>query len=356
MGMTFASYVLQPFFPEDCAIPQLSIQLVAGVTICLLTFINCYDVKTTTKLQNVIMFAKVGALVLIVIVGVVWMCMGHTENFSQPFKNTETDPGKLAIAFYSGIFSYAGWNYLNFMTEELRSPYKNLPRAIFISLPLVTVIYVLANMAYLAVLSPHEMVASNAIAVTFGNKVMGYFAWIIPVMVAISSFGGLSVHIMTSSRMCFVGARNGHMPAILSHINVKKFTPTPSLVFLCVLSLIMLCIDDIYILITYCSIVESTFITLTVSAVLYFRWKYPDRERPIKVPLWVPIFFVLVCVLLVVVPCYVAPFEVGMGIAITLTGIPFYYLGVVWQKKPRFISGFMGEWESCEMTGCGISN
>lgn len=56
-------------------------------------------------------------------------------------------------------------NYLNFMTEELREPYKNLPRAIYISLPLVTAIYVLANMAYLAVLSRNEMLASNAIAV-----------------------------------------------------------------------------------------------------------------------------------------------------------------------------------------------
>lgn len=51
------------------------------------------------------------------------------------------------------------------MTEELREPYKNLPRAIYISLPLVTAIYVLANMAYLAVLSKPEMLASNAIAV-----------------------------------------------------------------------------------------------------------------------------------------------------------------------------------------------
>lgn len=91
--------------------------------------------------------------------------LGHTENFEKPFDNTETDPGKLSIAFYSGIFSYAGWNYLNFMTEELRDPYKNLPRAIYISLPLVTGIYVLANMAYLAVLTPQEMMASNAIAV-----------------------------------------------------------------------------------------------------------------------------------------------------------------------------------------------
>lgn len=61
-------------------------------------------------------------------------------------------------------------NYLNFMTEELRSPYKNLPRAIYISLPLVTAIYVLANMAYLAVLSRNEMLASNAIAVVCKNN------------------------------------------------------------------------------------------------------------------------------------------------------------------------------------------
>lgn len=51
------------------------------------------------------------------------------------------------------------------MTEELRDPYRNLPRAIYISLPLVTIIYVLANMAYLAVLSAAEMDASDAIAV-----------------------------------------------------------------------------------------------------------------------------------------------------------------------------------------------
>lgn len=118
------------------------------------------------------------------------------------------------------------------MTEELRDPYKNLPRAIYISLPLVTAIYVLANMAYLAVLTPQQMIASKAIAVTFGDSVLIYGKWLIPILVSVSAFGGLSVHIMTSSRMCFVGARNGHMPAILAHINVNKFTPTPSLIFL----------------------------------------------------------------------------------------------------------------------------
>lgn len=57
-------------------------------------------------------------------------------------------------------------------------------------------------------------------------------SWIVPVLVAISAFGGLSVHIMTSSRMCFVGARNGQFPAVLSYINIKRYTPVPALVFL----------------------------------------------------------------------------------------------------------------------------
>lgn len=93
-----------------------------------LTFVNCYDVKSTTKMQNVFMFTKIGALILVILLGVYWMAIGtyinilfdlmffndvvfigNTENFNEPFANTETDPGKISIAFYSGIFSYAGW-------------------------------------------------------------------------------------------------------------------------------------------------------------------------------------------------------------------------------------------------------
>lgn len=336
MALTFASYVLQPFFAAECEVPKIALQLLAAATICGLTYLNSFDVRTTTKMQNVIMFTKIGALVIIILVGLGWMLTGHMENFDEPFANTETDLGKVSVAFYSGIFSYAGWNYLNFMTEELKDPYKNLPRAIYISLPLVTGIYVLANAAYLAVLTPQEMIASNAIAVTFGDKVLTYGAWIIPIMVAISAFGGLSVHIMTSSRMCFVAARNRHMPEVLSFINVNHYTPAPSLVFLCCLSLLYLFIGDVYVLITYSSVVETFFIMLSVSGVLYFRWKQPDMPRPIKVNILVPIFFVGICIFLIIVPSFEVPAEVGMGVLITLSGIPFYLICVAWKHKPEW--------------------
>ena len=91
--------------------------------------------------------------------------IGGYKKFDNAFAYSETEPGKICLAFYSGIYSYAGWNYLNFMTEELRNPFVNLPRAIYLSLPVVTFLYILANVSYLAVLTPTEMMASNAIAV-----------------------------------------------------------------------------------------------------------------------------------------------------------------------------------------------
>lgn len=61
------------------------------------------------KLQNVFMFCKIAALVLIIIIGIVWMSLGNVQNFDNAFVGTNSNPGKIAKAFYSGIFSYSGW-------------------------------------------------------------------------------------------------------------------------------------------------------------------------------------------------------------------------------------------------------
>lgn len=86
----------------------------------------------------------------------------------------------MALSFYSGLFAYNGWNYLNFIIEELKDPVKNLPRAIAISCTLVTVVYVLANVAFYTILSPDEVLGSSAVAVTFAERAFGMFAWTIP--------------------------------------------------------------------------------------------------------------------------------------------------------------------------------
>ena len=180
----------------------------------LLTAVNCSNVKLAAKVTEIVSITKVFALVMIIIAGFIHLGKGHTDNLSWDnlAADTTSSPGKIALSFYSGLFSYAGWNYLNFVTEEIQEPNKNLPRAIYISLPLVTIIYLLANISYFAVLSSTEILSSSAVAVTFGNKMFGVMRWIIPFFVACSTFGAVNSGIFASSRLFFVGARSGHMP------------------------------------------------------------------------------------------------------------------------------------------------
>lgn len=151
------------------------------------------------------------------------------------------------------------------------------------------------------------------------------FAWVMPLFVACSTFGSLNGAIFASSRLFFVGARNGHLPAAISLININCLTPIPSLIFMCILTLILLFIRDVYILINYVSYVEALFTLFSVSGLLRLRRTQPDAKRPIKVSLVIPFIYLLTCSFLVISSCYVSPWEVGIGTVIILTGIPIYY-------------------------------
>merc|ERR550525_1287009 len=93
--------------------------------------------KAATKGQDYFTLAKLLALVIIIITGIIQLCKGNVENFN--WVDTETDVFKIALSFYSGLFAYNGWNYLNFVIEEMIDPVKDLPRAIAISCILVTI-------------------------------------------------------------------------------------------------------------------------------------------------------------------------------------------------------------------------
>lgn len=110
--------------------------------------------------------------------------------------------------------------------------FRNLPKAICISMPVVTLVYVVTNVAYFVVLSREEILASEAVAVTFGDRMLGMFSFLMPFFVACSTFGSLNGAIFASSRLFFVGARAGHFPRAICLIDIKRLTPVPSLIFL----------------------------------------------------------------------------------------------------------------------------
>ena len=91
--------------------------------------------------------------------------IGGSEGFLNDSQAKATTVGGIATAFYSGLWAYDGWNNLNYVTEEIINPSRNLPLSVIIAIPLVTVCYLLVNISYLLVMSPAEMMISDAVAV-----------------------------------------------------------------------------------------------------------------------------------------------------------------------------------------------
>ncbi|KAJ8958821.1 hypothetical protein NQ318_019581 [Aromia moschata] len=333
VAITFAEYAAKPFFPE-CKPPENAVRLLAAVCLCLLTAINCLSVRWAMRIQSVFTAAKLFALVAIILAGVYHVGTGQLDNFSQPFEGNY-EITQIALSFYSGLFAFGGWNFLNFVTEELQNPYKNLPRAIWIALPMVTGVYVLANVAYFAVLSGVEIESSPAVALSFGMKMFGTLTWLVPVFVALSTFGGVNGILFTSARLFLTGSQEGHLPDFFSFIHVRRSTPIPSLIFTCVTSLAMLLISDVFVLINYYGQILWLSVAASIAGMLWLRRKHPDLPRPIRVSTWIPVTFLVCCAFLVLFPIPTQPWNTVVGGAITLSGVPVYYLCVKWKNKPQ---------------------
>lgn len=340
VALTFSVYVLKPFFPE-CQPPDESVRLLAVCCILLLTFVNCWDVKWATRVQDSFTYAKLFALFAIILAGAYQLFSGHTQYFT--FENTKTEVTSIALSFYSGLFAYNGWNYLNFIIEELKDPIKNLPRAIAISCTLVTVVYVATNVAFYTTLSPQEVLGSEAVAVTYANQLFGIMAWTIPVFVAMSTFGAVNGILLTSSRLFYAGACEGQMPEILTMIQISRLTPTPAVLCMALLSLLYLTVSDIFALINYVGFATWLSIGVAVVCLPVLRWSQPNLPRPIKVNLFFPIVYILASIFVTIVPMIASPVETGYGCLMIATSIPVYLVFIAWKNKPKFFQKLVNE-------------
>ncbi|XP_072314163.1 b(0,+)-type amino acid transporter 1 isoform X2 [Eucyclogobius newberryi] len=305
IALSAAEYVVSPFY-SDGAPPELLVKCVAAGCILALAIVNCLSVRAATFLQVLCTVVKLLALTVIALGGCVMLIQGKTGSLDS-FEGTNVDVKSIGIAFYQGLWSYDGWNTLNFLTEELKHPEVNLPRAVIIAISLVTGLYLLVNVSYLTVMTPKEMMTSNAVAVTWGNKVFGSWGWIMSVAAALSAFGSLNGTFFSGGRVCFVAAREGHMPDILAMAHVYRLTPSPALIFTTFVSLLVLIPGDFQSIVNYFSFTAWFFYAITLCGLVYLKIKRPDLPRPYRVPLILPVIVIIAAVFLVLAPVIDSP-------------------------------------------------
>ncbi|CAD5111508.1 DgyrCDS814 [Dimorphilus gyrociliatus] len=204
IALTCSEYLLVLPFEDGCGEPpELNKKLLAAVILIVLAAINCYSVKLATRIQVIFTVAKLLAVFMIIIGGFVRLGQGYTDSLKSGFKGTTTNVGKIALGIYSGLWSYDGWNNLNYATGELKEPHKNLPRSIMLGIPLVIVCYVLMNISYFTVMSPSKLLNSPAVAVTWAEAVIRPVKWLIPIFVALSTFGSANGIMFGTSRCVY---------------------------------------------------------------------------------------------------------------------------------------------------------
>ncbi|XP_054264038.1 b(0,+)-type amino acid transporter 1-like [Macrosteles quadrilineatus] len=332
--LVFSEYVYQPLAPAACAQhSQLVKKIIALLALGITTYVNTKSVKLFVKMQNIFSSFKIVICVVVIGGGIYNLSQGNMEHLSKGFEGSKTGVKDIILSIYSGLWAYDGWTSVIAVSEEIIKPNKNIPRSILIAVPLVTVLFVSMNIAYMSVLTVEEMTTVPAVAVAFGERILGPLRFVIPAGVALATFSCSMASQFGVARLTFAAGREGHMPECLCYIHVHRYTPAPAVTLQGVLTLVFILAGDIVTLIEFASFLIWTFYGLAFLALIILRKTRPNVSRPYKVPLAIPVFLVVLSTVLATVPIFLDPSPghlgaVGFIILGLLVYYPLVYLGV----------------------------
>ncbi|XP_032036616.1 solute carrier family 7 member 13 [Aythya fuligula] len=331
-ALLFAEYATQPFY-GICPAPEMLKKCLALAVLWSLGILNGRSVKMAAWVQTVFTLLKMMALSVIAVSGIVLLAGGRKETlarFEDVFSSEMPNVSQIAEAFFQGLYAYGGWWSLNYMAEEMKNPSRNIPLTVMTAVPAVIVFYLLVNISYLTVLTPKEIVSSVAVAVTWADRVIPSVAWIIPLSVAVSIFGALNSSMFTLGRLSYAGSQAGHLPVLISMLNVHTCTPAPAMIFSTTIASIFIIPSDLLMLTNYFGFSAWLMIGLTCASLIVLRYREPNLHRPYKVFLPVPFLMVAMSFFLVLAPIvwspnlqYVYAFLFMLGSFIVY--IPFVY-------------------------------
>jgi len=370
VGVAFAKFAayLFPVLSEDNKILKIPIgidacsqttffsisvaQVISIIIIIFLTYTNTKGVKGGKLIQNTFTSAKLLSLFGLILAGAfvfnvdvwnanwqnAWMA---TKTFAVDACNPDAGfdittisgtvlLGGIAAAMVGSVFSSDAWNNVTFIAGEMKNPQRNIGLSLFLGTLIVTIIYVSANLTYLAVLPLDEIAHApkDRVAVAASQAIFGGFGTvIIAIMIMISTFGCNNGLILAGARVYYTMAEDGLFFKKAGTLN-RNGVPQWALWAQCVVASI-LCLSGRYgDLLDMISFVVVIFYVLTIAGIFILRRKQPNTPRPYKAfgyP-FLPLLYILMgisfCILLIIYkPQFTWP-----GLIIVLIGIPIYFI------------------------------
>jgi APA family basic amino acid/polyamine antiporter len=371
VGVAFAKFtaVLLPWFSEQHVLFSLfgfnisAAQMLAIGSIVLLTGINLTGIKEGKVVQNIFTFAKTLALIAVIFLGIFVARNSEaiTANFSHFWDATWTTVkngsvlsveslsgwkliAAIGVAMVGSLFSSDAWNNITFTAGEVINPKKNIPLSLAIGTGIVTLLYILANIAYIVVLplvgdpaandvlgrgiqfATSDRVGTATVAVLYGETAAVGMA----VLIMVSTFGCNNGLILAGARVYYAMAKDNLFFKKAGELNSHS-VPAWALIVQAVWAS-MLCLSGSYgDLLDYVIFAVLIFYILTVGGIFILRKKRPDAERPYKAigyPL-IPALYIILATLICAILLIYKPTFTWPGLGIVASGIPVYF---VWKR------------------------
>jgi APA family basic amino acid/polyamine antiporter len=355
VAVAFAKYTAV-FFPglNDVIIDLMFLKLtyahvVAIASVLLLTYSNSQGLQNGKIIQFIFTSAKLFALFALIVLGIYLGLKSNVFELNMSdawtaFKTTRTESGAitktpllgwalvgaLGATIINSLFSADAWNNVTFIAGEIRDPKRNIPRSLFFGTLIVTLIYVLANVAYLMLLpnqdimnAPSNRVGAAAAHVIFGEPGVLIMAGLIMV----STFGCNNGLILAGSRLYHAMAKDGLFFKKANKLNTHGI-PSAALWIQCLWASV-LCLSGKYEdLLTYSTFASLLFYVLTIAGIFRLRKTEPDTPRPYRAfgyPI-LPLLYIAITSAICLILLVYSPLNTLIGLFIVALGIPVYFL------------------------------
>ena len=317
------SYYLSYFIPMS-EIWKVATSIIA---IVILTTLNVFRAKFGEIFSNIFTGLKIAGILIIIIVGFIY---GKAE-FS--FSELSLSPASGAtisgfgVALTGVLFSYGGWQHASFLAGETKNPSRNVPIAMITGALVVTIIYLLVNIAYMLLLPVSRIVDSQKIAAEAIGTVLPWGGMLVAGIITISTIGTIGIYTLSTPRIYYAMASDGLFFRSIATVHPKFKTPVNAIILQSVWAILLLLFwGTVENLITYTVSIEWIFFTLAAAGIYIFRKRLRNKERPYKTfgfPV-TPAIFIAINIWFVINIMINKPLHMAIGLIFLLLGVPVY--------------------------------